>query len=138
MFFSYNLIMRKLLILTIILSSLILTTTGYARWTNIIRTHQGTTFYLDVLQIARSDRYVYFWELIDYLQPTKYGILSHVVFAQGDCKLLRKKTVSFSSHKEPMGAGAGVPYDPKNPNWVQSSPGSALETVVKSACALAR
>jgi len=130
--------MKKLLILTIIFSSIVFATTSHARWTNIIRTHEGTTFYIDVLQIVRNNRYVYFWELIDYLQPTRYGVLSHVVFAQGDCNLLRKKTVSFSSHKVPMGEGEGVSHEVKNSNWVRSSPGSALETVVKSACMLAR
>ncbi len=130
--------MKKSIILSTLLFSLIFSTTSFARWTNIIRSHEGTTFYLDVLRIARNDRYVYFWELIDYLSPRENGILSHTVFAQGDCKLIRKKTVSFSSYTQPMGAGNGIPYDPKNSNWMEPSPGSAMETMVKSACELAR
>jgi hypothetical protein len=130
--------MKKLIIVSAILFSLMFSSTSFARWTNIIRNHGGTTFYLDVLRIAKNDRYVYFWELIDYLKPTENGVLSHQVFAQGDCKLIKKKTVSFSSYKKPMGAGKGVPYEPKNSIWVKPSPGSAMETMVKSACELAR
>ena len=130
--------MKKLIIVATLLLSLSFSTNSFARWTNIIRDHGGTTFYLDVLRIAKNDRYVYFWELIDYLKPTKRGVLSHQVFAQGDCKLIKKRTVSFSSYKKPMGAGTGVLYEPKNLKWMQPSLGSAMETMVKSACALAR
>ena len=130
--------MKKLIVIATVFVSLLLSSTVSARWTNIIRDHSGTTFYLDVLRIAKNERYVYFWELIDYLKPTETGVLSHEVFAQGDCKLNRKKTVSFSSYKEPMGAGVGLPYEPKNSKWMEPSPGSAMETVVKSACELAR
>ena len=117
---------------------MVFSTTSFARWTNIVRTYEGTTFYLDVLRIAKNGRYVYFWELIDYLRPTKNGIFSHTVFAQGDCELLRKKTVSISSYKKPMGAGDELPHQLKSSKWINSSSGSALETMVKSACALAR
>ena len=130
--------MKKLIVLSTFFVSLLLATAVSARWTNIIRDHSGTTFYLDVLRIVKNERYVYFWELIDYLEPTETGVLSHEVFAQGDCKLNRKKTVSFSSYKKPMGAGVGLPYEPKHPKWMKPSPGSAMETVVKSACQLAR
>jgi hypothetical protein len=130
--------MKKLIVLSTVCISLLLPSNASARWTNIIRDHSGTTFYLDVLRIVKNERYVYFWELIDYLKPTETGVLSHEVFAQGDCKLNRKKTVSFSSHKKPMGAGLGLPYEPKNSKWMEPSPGSAMETVVKSACELAR
>ena len=130
--------MKKLIVLSTVCISIFLSSTVSARWTNIIRDHNGTTFYLDVLRIAKNERYVYFWELIDYLKATETGVLSHEVFAQGDCKLNMKKTVSFSSYKKPMGAGVGLPYEPKNSKWMQPSPGSAMETVVKSACELAR
>jgi hypothetical protein len=130
--------MKNLIIVSALLFSLMFSATSFARWTNIIRNHGGTTFYLDVLRIAKNDRYVYFWELIDYLKPTENGVLSHQVFAQGDCKLIKKRTVSFSSYKKPMGAGNGIPYEPKNSKWVKPSPGSAMETMVKSACELAR
>ena len=130
--------MKKLIIVFTLLFSLTFSTTSFARWTNIIRDHTGTTFYLDVLRIAKNDRYVYFWELIDYLEPTKNGVFSYQVFAQGDCKLIKKRTVSFSSHKEPMGAGNGIPYEPKSSKWIKPSSSSAMEVVVKSACALAR
>ena len=134
----YTNLMKKIIIISLLLSLVVFSTTSLARWTNIVRTHEGTTFYLDVLRIAKNDRYVYFWELIDYLRPTKNGMFSHKVFAQGDCKLFRKRTVSITSYKEPMGSGNELPYDLKVSKWIDSTPGSALETVVKSACELAR
>jgi hypothetical protein len=130
--------MKKFIVVFTLLFSLMFSTTSFARWTNIIRDHGGTTFYIDVLRIAKNDRYVYFWELIDYLKPTENGVFSHKVFAQADCKIIKKRIVSFSSYKKPMGAGNGLPYEAKNPKWMQPSPGSAMETMVKSACELAR
>ena len=83
----YIQVMKKLIVLSTFFVSLLLATAVSARWTNIIRDHSGITFYLDVLRIVKNERYVYFWELIDYLEPTETGVLSHEVFAQGDCKL---------------------------------------------------
>ena len=114
---------------------LLFSTTCLGEWVSV----EGKPYsYVDYERLKKDKGLIYFWELIDYLSPRENGILSHTVFAQGDCKLFRKKTVSFSSYTQPMGAGNGIPYDPKNSNWMEPSPGSAMETMVKSACELAR
>ena len=67
----------------------------------------GNTYYVDFDRIIKVDGYVYYWFLGDYLKPTKLGILSFRVYSQGDCKLFRFKSLSYSFHKEPMGGGTG-------------------------------
>ena len=96
----------------------------------------GDTYYVDFGRMRKHDGYVYFWELTDYLKPSKHGILSGKIYKQGDCKIFRFKTLSFSFHKEPMGGGTGDVQEPvkKHQGWKYPSPDSANEAILKSLC----
>ena len=91
---------------------------------------------MDFERIRKHGGYVYWWDLSDYLKPTKYGILSGKIYKQGDCKLFRYKVLSFSFHKEPMGGGTGDVQAPvkKSQGWKYPPPTSASETILKSVC----
>ena len=89
---------------------------------------------MDFERIRKVDGYVYYWRLNDYLKPLKYGVLSDKIYQQGDCKLFRYKSLSYSFHKEPMGRGTGDNYSPKNPEWKYPSPNSVNENILKSVC----
>ena len=67
----------------------------------------GDIFYVDFERIRKHGGYVYWWDLSDLLKPTETGMSSAKVYRQGDCKLFRYKSLSFSSYKEPMGGGTG-------------------------------
>ena len=69
-------------------------------------------------------------------KPDQYGDISNKVYTQGDCKLFRIKTLSFSFHKEPMGGGTGDVQEPVKAmqGWNYPTPNSVNEAILKSVC----
>ena len=129
--------MRKLTLLTVLVLT-VFSTPVFAEWTEVDENFNGDTFYVDFERIRKHGGYVYWWYLTDYLKPTQPGHLSSKVYNQGDCKSFRRKGLSYSFHKEPMGGGTGDSISPKNPEWKYPSPNSSIETVLKSVCAYAK
>ena len=109
------------------------TLSSHAKWTKV---SQGLVKieYIDFEKIKRRDGYVYFWQLQDYLKPTKYGILSSKIYNQGDCKLIRYKNLSFVVHKQSMGRGWWRTSPRRKPEWRYPSPGTAMDEVLKKVC----
>ena len=129
-------IMTKLIAIATLLFTVLLSAPSYAEWTKVgIQKRWGTTFYVDFERIRKHGGYVYWWELGDYLKPTKYGDLSSKIYAQGDCKLFRFKWLDASYHTQPMGEGqpseTGVS---KNQQWDYPAPNTSGETILKSVC----
>jgi hypothetical protein len=121
--------MKKLFIMFTLLFS----TPSYAEWTRVSE-GKAKTQYVDFERIRKDDSYVYFWQLQDYLKPTKYGILSGKIYNQGDCKLFRYKSLSSVVHKQPMGRGWWRTSPQKKPEWIYPSLGSVAEVVLKKIC----
>ena len=127
--------MKNLLIIfTLLFTSVFFSSPAYAKWTKVDENASGTTFYVDYERIRKHGGYVYFWLLGDYLKPSPQGDLSSKRYNQGDCKLFRFKSLSFSFHKEPMGGGTGETGNPKNPEWDYPSPNSVNEILLKQVC----
>jgi hypothetical protein len=122
-----------LLITTLVFSTLMFSSPSYAEWEKVTESVDGNTFYVDFGRIRKHDGFVYYWRLRDYLKPNKWGDLSSKVYEQVDCKLLRFKDLSYSSHKEPMGGGTGDPYTPPD-KWNYPPPNSSIEVILKSVC----
>jgi len=108
--------------------------TSFAEWKEVSRDADGTTFYVDFERIRKHGEYVYFWWLVNFLKPSLLGDLSNKSYHQGDCKLFRIKTLSYSFHKEPMGGGTGETVTPKNPEWIYAAPTSMNEDILKKVC----
>ncbi|MDB4021228.1 hypothetical protein N9467_02715 [Litorivicinus sp.] len=125
---------KRLVFLFTVFLTTIFSSVSFADWTWVSKNVDRTNFYVDFERIRKHDGYVYYWELGDYLQPNKFGLLSGKVYKQVDCKLLRYKTLSFSFHKEPMGGGTGDRLNLENREWQYPSPNSAGEDVLKSVC----
>ena len=89
-------------LLTVLVLSL-LSTPVLGEWKRVSENDIGDTYYVDFERIRKHGGFVYFWRLSDYLKPTEPGSLSAKVYIQGDCKLFRLKSLSYSFHKEPMG-----------------------------------
>ena len=94
----------------------------------------GDTFYVDFERIRKHDGFVYWWDLQDYLKPTKSGDFSAKIYRQGDCKLFRVKNLSWSFHKGQMGGGTGDVQEPIKKGWNYPSPNSSSESILKSVC----
>ena len=116
----------------------VLSTPVFADWTKVTENVSGNTYYVDFERIRKHGGYVYWWSLTDLLKPTNYGRLSGKIYKQGDCKLFRFKTLSFSHHNEPMGGGTGDVQEPVKKGWRYPSPNSPSETILKSVCKYAK
>ena len=125
---------KLLLIFTLLFSTLMFSTPSYGEWTKTSVNMDGNTFYVDFERIRKHGGYVYYWELLDYLKPTKHGDLSDIIYKQGDCKLFRFKYLSFSFHKEPMGGGTGDVQGPVKKDWSYPPPNSSQEEILKRVC----
>ena len=127
---------KLLLIFTLLFSTLMFSTPSYGEWTKVSDNVGGDSYYVDFERIRKHGGYVYWWQLTDYLKPTKPGDLSSRIYGQGDCKLFRYKWLSASFFKEPMGKGTSdsVELSPKDKVWRYPIPDSSTETVLKRVC----
>ncbi len=108
---------------------------SYAEWTKVSESVDGDTAYIDFDRIRKVNEYVYFWFMIDLLKPDSAGDFSAKFYYQGDCKLFRKKRLSFSSHSQPMGEGApSTSYNKPDTEWTYPHPDSMREDILNAVC----
>ena len=114
--------------------------TRFAKWRKVSVSVDGTAVYVDFERIRKHDGYVYYWDLFDLLKPSKDEDLSYKAYMQGDCKLLRKKTLSEVYHKESMGGGTGTMQilTKFQKDWKYPPPNSLAKTILKSVCEYAK
>ena len=125
--------MKTLLTISTLLFTLMFSSTSFAGWTKVDESEIGN-HYVDFDKIRKQDGHVYYWYLIDYLRSDPDGDLSYKNYKQGDCKLFRFKSLSFSFHKDPMGGGTGETGNPENPEWNYPSPDSVNKILLKKVC----
>ena len=107
---------------------------AYADWEMVSESVNGDTVYVDFDRIRTNGGYVYFWTLLDLVEPTPYGDLSSKQYKQGDCNMFRYKGLSSSYHKQPMGKGSGDTFSSPNPEWEYPPPNSNIEKILKRVC----
>ena len=125
---------KTLLILALSLPTVMCSSPSYSKWTKVNKTVSGDTFYVDYERIRKQGGYRYFWQLQDYLKPTKYGILSRKTYNQVDCKLFRYRKLNSVLHKQPMGLGWWRTSPKKGLKWQYSSPSTVYDIVLKKVC----
>jgi hypothetical protein len=126
--------MKKLTLLVTLIFTVLLSPPSFADWTKTIVNHHAT-FYVDLSTIKEVDGYVFYSELGDLYKPIGNGYLSVKSYNQGDCKLLRRKTLKHNYYKEPMAGGIGDLSEPTNPDWVSLSPNATSKKLLELACA---
>jgi hypothetical protein len=94
----------------------------------------GNTFYVDYERVRKHMGSTYYWYLVDYITPNKYGELSAKNYIQGDCILFRIRYLSGSAHQRPIDAGAGKVFPAKNTQWEYPPPNTIMEDMLKSVC----
>ena len=128
--------MKKLILTFALIFSVMFSSTSFAEWTKVSSNMgEQNTYYVDFEKVRKVNGFVYFWTLSNYLKPLE-GTLSTKIHWQGDCKFLRNKVLSFSSHKEPMGGGTGqnFPVPESHKDWQYPPPESSHEIVLKTVC----
>ena len=127
--------MKKLFLLFVFsCSTFIFSNVSYAEWIKIAENTSGAEYYVNFKEIRKSNGYVYYWQLTDYLKPTSSGKLSSKIYVQGDCNIFRYAYLSGSFHKKSMGKGEYVePITPKF-EWTYPTPNSTSNSVLKTVC----
>ena len=125
--------MKKLLILTTFLSSLIMTSVANAEWTKVAG-NVNASFYLDFERVRKHDGKIFYWELIDFLKASEDGNLSFEVYSEAECGPFRSRYLSLTSYKGPMGTGESLLDNNQMKNWYYPSPKSTNELVLKIVC----
>ena len=122
--------MKKLLIL---LFSILISFNSYGEWTEYndeyTQTEEIVTYYIDKDTITKQDGYVYWWMLIDNVEPFFFtDYMSLKVHSQGDCGLTLIKFLSGIGYIQPMGEGIGEGETIPNSSaeWESLPPDSGL------------
>ena len=105
-------------------------------WKKITTGSNGYVFYVNISNIEESAKRVYFWQLIDYINPDEYGDMSAKIHIESDCINLRYKWIAFSYHKESMAKDIAEQKKPtKNlSRWQIASPHSTSKAIIDYVC----
>jgi hypothetical protein len=128
--------MKRIALALAIFVSLMLPATSHAEWIEVVKTKGGHTFYIDT-KIRKHGGHIYYWELINYLKPTKYGDLSSKNYIEGDCGTFRYRNLQASYHTQPMGRGAPSSGGSLDNPWEYLAPGSVGAATLEKACKMA-
>ena len=111
--------MKKLLLL---IFSLMLSFNSYGEWKKFSSNSTGD-YYVDLKNVREHDGYVYYWSMINYVEPYK-GFMSIQVYLQGDCGIFRNRPIEGTSYIKPMGEGESESYPPPPKKWNNPRPES--------------
>ena len=124
--------MKKLLLL---LFSLMLSFNSYGEWVGSAVDANGNIHYLDFENIKNTNGYTYYWEMINYAEPTdKY--LSIATYREADCDLHRFKDLTFNGYTQEMAEGEPETIDltKLEEDWAYPIANTLGEFIFSSVC----
>ena len=127
--------MKQLLIITIFLSSMMMSSVAYSKWTEVAKNVDGDTYYVDFERIKKHDGKVYYWILNDYLKPTKYGAISSKIYTEAECGRFRVRLLNVTFYKGPLASGT-INSSDNTPakDWGYPKHDSSSEDILKAVC----
>ena len=129
--------MKKITILLVIIFSFLFSTTSWGDWNYLTENVSGDKFYYDKDRIRKSGKYLYFWDLIDFLKPTEYGNLSYTYYIQLDCSIFRYKNLKYQTYNKSMGEGnitTDMTPKGKHGEWKYPTLNSSTEYMFEKIC----
>ncbi len=106
--------MKKITLLLVIIFTFLFSTTSWGEWSYLFKNVDGSKYYYDKDRIRKSGKFLYVWELIDYIKPIG-GYLSSTRYVELDCSILRYKMLKIQVYKNSKGegkmTGEGSPKD---------------------------
>ena len=96
--------MKKITILLVIIFSFLFSTTSWGDWNYVIKTINGIKFYYDKSRVRKNGKYIYFWELSDFIKPLDRS-WSSTKYVQLDCSIFRFKWLRIRGYENNMGEG---------------------------------
>ena len=124
---------------TILFSILILFSINWFafNWGWIADGVDGDSFYVDVDNIKKRNGIVYYWTLVDLLEPFPSGTNSYIDKNKVDCIEGKRTWLSSTSYSQSMGKGRILVED--NPNRITyPKPITTVYILMKFACKNAR
>ena len=105
-------------------------------WEKVTIGSNGYVFYINLLSIEEKGSKIYFWQLIDYLNPDEYGDMSAKIYIESDCVNLKYKWISFSYHKMSMGKDTTELKKPTKDlsRWQTALPNSTSKSILDYVC----
>ena len=89
-------------------------------------------FYLDYDSMRETGKFVYWWDLANYLERQSRGELSFRSYNQGDCEIFSLKTLEYSFFDKKWAKGNKI--ESGEYPWSYPEPDSMLETILKNVC----
>ena len=129
--------MRNLIpTLTVIFTYLFCLSTHAKDWTKITKGQNGHIFFVDMENLIESKGYIYFWQLINYIEKDEYGDMSAKIYVKADCKVFKFKWLKVSYHKMFMGKDYVKPDIPSKlvSGWQFPGIGSTSYAVLDHVC----
>jgi len=130
--------MTRLLLITLLL---LISSPAYAGWvridkTDIDKTDDGMTTYVDPDTIRRKGNLVKIWELFDFktIQTSQGNLLSRKSQDEYDCAEERRRTLAFMDFSGNMGSGRVVDRNVDEGKWEPIAPDSVGQVLWKLVC----
>ena len=124
--------MKKTLI--IVMFSILLSFACWGKWVAILVNSDGNTVYVEDESIKKIGKYVYYWEMEDFLKRDEMGDMSYKNYKQVDCKTLRFKVLQLISYIQSMGKGGISTVISPPDNWIYPPPNSSVAGMNKVVC----
>ena len=129
--------MKKITILLVIIFTFLFTNTSWGEWELGSEGVSGWKYYYDKDRVRKSGKYLYFWELTDYVKPSEDGYLSIIVYSELDCSIFRYKTLKYQFYNNSMGEGEikheGTPKGEQG-EWRYPRPNTTYEIMYNKIC----
>lgn len=118
---------------TLLLALLLVTSSAWAGWVQVTQT-DSSDFYIDPETIRRDGNLVRVWQIAELKQRDKDGELSRRSRMEYDCKQERRRSLSLSTHSEPMAGGKTLESFTPDGSWREIPPDSAGSDILKIVC----
>ena len=126
--------MKYILAVLVMTFSMQFSAGSWAEWTEVSEWDDGSKTYVDLERIRKANGLVYFWSIMDFLEPTD-GSLSIKLYYKVDCETMREIDLSFSWYKLPMAEGNAEDTWTPDPEWDYAQPDSVQEGTLQAVCA---
>ena len=105
------------------------------KWTKFHEYDNGDIKYIDVENIRVSDGFLYWYDLVDYLEPSN-NLMSMSSYNKGDCKEMKSKYLNIRYFLGQMGTHFLTSRSPPDlfTGWFSTTPGEVGHKALKFVC----
>ena len=126
--------MKKITILLVIIFTFLFSTTSWGEWSYVDTTEDGSRYYYDKDGLRKGGKFLYFWELVDYIKPEKDGTFSITRYTELDCSTFRYKILKSLVHNKSMGEGKETEKWTPTWEWYSVKPNTSKEFMLNKVC----